>query len=109
MDTALKEDVPVKDLVPQMTAELVPAWRALEQRWNAYRVNPAMPGAPVLAAMKQYVQSRRAFLEATLAGWETGDAAAFIEASKHKAMLEDARLLMVSRPDTKSGPKTTKP
>jgi hypothetical protein len=109
MNKALDEDIPPKDLVPQMQAELIPAWRAIEQRWDAFTINPAMPDAPMLASMKQYPQSRRAFLEATFRGWATGDETAFIEAAKHKERLEQARLVLTAGSGAKASPQARKP
>ena len=109
MNKALDGDIPPKELVPEMAAELIPAWRAIEQRWSAFTINPAMPDAAILASMKQYPQSRRAFLEATFRGWTTGDETAFIEAAKHKAMLEQARLVLTGAPGAGAVPKPAKP
>lgn len=109
MNRALDGDIPPKDLVPEMQAELIPAWRAIEQRWSVFTINPAMPDAAMLASMKQYPQSRRAFLEATFRGWTTGDETAFIDAAKHKAMLEQARLVLTGAPGARVAPKPAKP
>lgn len=109
MNKALDEDIPPKDLVPQMQAELIPAWRAVERRWDAFTINPAMPDAPVLASMKQYPQSSRAFLEATFRAWAAGDETAFIEAAKHKQTLEQARLVLTAKSGAKASPQARKP
>lgn len=109
MSKALEGDIPPRDMVSQMEADLIPAWRAVEQRWGAFTINPAMPDAVILASMKQYPQSRRAFLEATFRGWATDDEAAFIEAAKHKVKLEQARLVLTDKSSGKVPANSQKP
>ncbi len=104
MNQAMDSDIQPKELVSQMEAELIPQWRAVEQRWSAFTINPAMPDAVMLASMKQYPQNRRAFLEATFRGWSTDDESAFIEAAKHKEKLEQARLVLIGESPAKISP-----
>lgn len=97
MKKALDEDLPPSSLVPQMEAELLPAWRLVERRWDTFVVNPSLPDAQLAFAMKQYPKSRLRFLESTFKGWTSGNEDHFIEAAKHKLQLEQARLLLIGK------------
>ncbi len=94
----VSQELTREQLGARMEADILPAWRAANAQWIAYKVNPAVPGADKAPAMKAYVASKLAFLELSAKVWAGGEPDALIEASKHKDALEQARLVMAKPP-----------
>lgn len=90
----VSQELTREQLGADMEADILPDWRAANEQWMAYQVNPAVPGAEKVPAMKKYVASKLSFLEITTKVWAGGEPDALIEAARHKDALEEARLTM---------------
>ncbi|MDB5947451.1 MAG: Membrane associated serine protease, rhomboid family [Ramlibacter sp.] len=95
-ELGLSEQLSREQLAARSVSDVQPAWRAAAAKWAAVRVNPAVPDAEKLPLMQAYLADKLAFLEATARSWAADDAAALIEASKHKDALERARVALAT-------------